>query len=243
MIQLEAQDQTEWARQRRELGGSVYAVLFLAVITYGFDRAFAFYMDRLVHAKEISRWTVLVRDFDRTIAGVFLFALIIVISCYRLGPLRMRLRDMGLAVSFFRLKEVLWGLLAGCLLYAASLPILLRLDLQNGLAGLIVSDFYHPGMFVLALLFALLLPVFSETVYRGIIFKAFLKSSSVGPAIVASAFSFAFTWPVFDPLIGLLLGVGSAFLYRRFGNVVPAIVANAMLTVACAATVAYKRVS
>jgi membrane protease YdiL (CAAX protease family) len=229
------------AQHRAELSGSIYAILFLAVTTYGFDRAFAVYLDRLVHAKEISRWTFLVQYVDGGMAVVFLAELIIVILFYRLGPLRMTLRDMGLTFSAPRLKELLWGFLAGFLLYAASLPILLRLDRHSGLTDLIVRDFYHPEIILFIVLFAILLPICAEVVYRGIIFKAFLESSNVVPAVLLSAFAFALVWPIYSSIIGLMLGFATALLYHRFRNVLPAIVANAVLTIASAATLVYQR--
>lgn len=229
------------AQHRAELSGSIYAILFLAVTTHGFDRAFAVYLDRLVHANQISRWTFLVQKFDCGMAIVFLGGLMIVMCCYRLGPLRMTLRDMGLTFSIPRLKELLWGFLAGFLTYMASLPILLRHDQNRGLTDLIISDFYHPEIILVLVLFAILLPTSSEIVYRGIIFKAFLERASVVSAVLLSAFTFALVWPIFNPIIGLLLGFVTALLYHRFRNVLPAIVANAVLTIACAATLVYRR--
>src|SRR6267142_7004671 len=224
------------AQHRAELSGSIYAILFLVVTTYGLDRAFAVYLDRLVHVNQISRWTSLAQFIDSGMAVAFLAELIIVVCCYRLGPLRMTLRDMGLTFSVPRLKELLWGFLAGFLAYAASLPILLRLDRYSGLTGLIIGNFYHPAIILVLVLFAILLPTVSEVVFRGIIFKAYLESSSVVPAVLLSAFAFALVWPIYNSIIGFLLGLATALLYHRFRNVLPAIVANAVLTIACAAT-------
>lgn len=88
--------------------------------------------------------------------------------------------------------------------------------------------------------FVILLPASVEIVYRGIVFKSFLNSSSLVPAVIVSGFTFAVAWPVFNPLIGLLLGVATALLYNRFRNVLPAIVANAVFTTSCVATLVYR---
>jgi hypothetical protein len=111
------------ARRRAELSGSIYTILFLVVATYGLDRALTVYLDRLVHANQISRWTFFVQHEESWMAVVFLAELVVVVCCYRLGPLRMTLRDMGLTFSVPRLKELLWGFLVGLLTYMASLPI------------------------------------------------------------------------------------------------------------------------
>ena len=232
MYAPETEQEKICAQHRAELSGSIYAILFLAVTTYGFDRAFAVYLDRLVHVRQISRWTFLVQYVDSGMAVIFLAELIIVVCCYRLGPLRMTLRDMGLMFSVPRLRELLWGFLAGSLAYAASLPIILRLERHSGLTGLIIDNFYHPAIILVVVLFAILLPVSTEIVFRGIIFKAFLESSNVVPAVLLSAFAFAIIWPIYNSIIGLLLGIVTALLYQRFRNVFPAIVANAALTIA-----------
>jgi membrane protease YdiL (CAAX protease family) len=237
----ETEQEKTYAQHRAELSGSIYTILFLVVTTYGLDRAFAIYLDGLVHVRQISRWTFLVQYVDIGMAVIFLAELIFVVCCYRLGPLRMTLRDMGLTFSVPNLKELLWGFLAGFLVYAASLPILVRLERHSGLTGLIIGNFYHPAIILVVILFALLLPISSEIVFRGVIFKAFLESSSVLPAVLLSAFAFALVWPIYNSLIGLLLGIVTALLYHRFRNVFPAIVADAVLTIACAATLIYQR--
>jgi membrane protease YdiL (CAAX protease family) len=234
------QEKTD-AQHRAELSGSIYTILFLVVTTYGLDRAFAVYLDRLVQVRQISRWTFLTQYVDIGMAVIFLAELIIVVCCYRLGPLRMTLRDMGLTFSVPKLKELLWGFLTGFLVYAASLPILLRLERHSGLTGLIIGNLYHPPIILVVVLFALLLPISCEIVFRGLIFKAFMESSSVVPAVLLSAFAFALVWPIYNSLIGLLLGIVTALLYHRFRNVLPAIVADAVLTIACAATLIYQR--
>ncbi len=226
-------------RHRAELSGSIYTILFLVITTYGLDRAFAAYTDRLIHARRFSRWDFLVGYADSGLAVVFLAELIIVMCCYRFGPLRMTLRDIGLKSSASRLKELLWGLVAGFLAYAVSLPILLRLD--SGLTDLVIDNFYHPVIILVLALFAVLLPISSEIVFRGIIFKTFLESSSVAPAVLLSAFAFALVWPIYNSIIGLLLGIATALLYRRFRNLFPAIIADAVLTISCAATLIYRR--
>jgi hypothetical protein len=51
----ETEQEKTYAQHRAELSGSIYAILFLLVTTYGLDRAFAVYLDRLVHVRQISR--------------------------------------------------------------------------------------------------------------------------------------------------------------------------------------------
>lgn len=240
-----SEDERICARHHAELSGSIYAILFLFVTTYGLDRAFVVYLDRLVRGNQISRWSFLIGYAYSGMAVIFLTELLIVVCWYRLGPLRMTLQEMGLTFSVPKLKELVWGLLAGLLTYAGSLPIILilRVDQHSGLTDLIITDFYHPKIVFVLILFVVLLPISSEIVYRGIIFKSFLESSGVVPAVLLSGFAFGFVWPIYNSLVGLLLGFATALLYYRFHNVLPAIVANAVVTVSCAATLVCRRLS
>jgi hypothetical protein len=71
--------------------------------------------------------------------------------------------------------------------------------------------------------------------------EMFETADIVRDAVLLSAFAFALVWPIYDSMSGFLLGIATALLYRRFRNVFPAIVANAVLTIACAATLIYQR--
>ena len=64
MNPTETEQEKTYAQQRAELSGSFYGILFLVVTTYVLDRAFAAYLDRLVHVSQISRWTFLVQYVD-----------------------------------------------------------------------------------------------------------------------------------------------------------------------------------
>jgi membrane protease YdiL (CAAX protease family) len=173
-------------------------------------------------------------------AIVFLIELAVVMCLYRLGPLRTTLRDMGLTITSRKWEGLAWGFLAGILVCLAGLP-LLRLDRYSDLTDLIMGDLFHPRIILVVILFVILLPVGSEIVFRGIIFKSFLESSSLLPAILISALSFALVWPIYNAATGFLLGLATALLYHRFRSVIPAVVANTVFTVAYAATLIWRR--
>ena len=102
-------------------------------------------------------------------------------------------------------------------------------------------NFFHPRIALVVILFVILLPVGSEIVFRGIFFKSFLESSSLVPAVLLSAVAFALVWPSYNVVTGFLLGLTTALLYHRFRSVIPAVVANAVLTMAYAATLVWKK--
>jgi len=228
------------ARHRKELSGSIFTLLFIFAATYGLDRSFARYLDRLVRSGHFSRWTAILRYLQTGMAIFFLAEMVLVIFLYRIGPLRMTLREMGLNFVASKWKGLLWGFLTGLLVYVASLP-LLKFDRHSDLTNLIVNNVFSPRIILVAVLFVILLPISSEIVFRGIFFKSFVASATPVAAVLLSGVFFALLWPVYNPLTGFLLGVTNALLYYRFRNVVVPFVANATLTIAYAVTLVWKQ--
>jgi hypothetical protein len=226
-------------RRRAELSGGIYSVLFLVIVTFAVDWALSAYLRNLVRRGEIGRFTYLVRLSDAALAVAFLLELIVVMACYRLGPLRMTLREMGLTASERKFRELGWGFLTGLLVYAASLPILFKVG-HHGITDLIIGNFYHAQIILVAILYAVLLPAASEIVHRGVIFKSFLVSANLPSALLLNAVVFAVVWPLHNWMVGFLLGVATALLYYRFRSVVAPIVANVVLTCGCAATLVFR---
>lgn len=228
-------------RRRAELTGSIYSLLFLVIanlILYPY--AFSIYMSGLMRRHETGRWTYLVGHYEASLAVIFLVELAIVMCCYRFGPLRTTLREMGVSLKVPKLRELGWGFLSGLFVYAASLPVLFSFERHSGVTALIIRNFYHWRIALIIVLYAALLPIASEIVHRGIIFKAFLESSSLASAVLLNAVVFALVWPVHNWIIGSLLGVVTAMLYYRFRDVSSPIVANAVLTLGCAATLVWR---
>lgn len=228
------------ARYRTELSGSIYTVLFLLVSTLALDQAYAVYLDRLLRMGQASQSTLLLRYFHTTAAVVFLAELAIVMCLYRFGPLRMSGPDMGLRFSTKKWTGPAWGFSTGLVVWAVSLP-LLKFDRHSDLTDLIMADFFHPRIILVAILFVILLPVSTEIVFRGIVLKSFLQSSNLVPAVLLNAIIFAVVWPMFNVITGFLLGLATAFLYHRFRSVISAVVANAVLTTAYAATLVWRQ--
>lgn len=221
------------ARRRAELGAGVYVILFLFLASIGppVYLAYSPKLARSVHWSNVERWMTV----------LFVAELILVMLLYRLGPLKMTFHDMGLRVTDSKWNQLLWGFLAGVLACGISVPVVLKFDRYNNLAGVIIDDFYHSGILWIVFLYGILLPVTSEIVFRGILFKSFLESSSTWPAVLLISFSYAFLWPCYTPLAGFVLGIFTALLYHRFRTVYPAIVANAVMTIGLAITLVCSR--
>lgn len=120
-------------RRRAELSGSIYSLLFLVIATFNLNpRAFSIYMTGLMRRQETGRWTTWLGHYEASLAAMFLVELAIVMCCYRFGPLRMTLREMGVSLKVPRLRELGWGFLSGLFVYAASLPVLFRFEPHSG---------------------------------------------------------------------------------------------------------------
>lgn len=72
----ETEQENTYRQHRVVLSGSIYTILFLVVTTYGLDRAFVVYLDRV---SQISRWNFLVQYSDSGMAVIILAELGIVV--------------------------------------------------------------------------------------------------------------------------------------------------------------------
>ena len=229
-------------RGSKILGASIYAFLFLLLVRYGFERALMLRYDRLMREHQLNRAIHLLDHPTTLVTLITLAGLAIVICICRFGPLRMTIGDMGLKQTTPRWRGIVWGSVAGLLAFGAAIP-LLRLDRYDDLTSQIINGFYHPRIAFYVILFIIALPVSCELVFRGIIFKSFSESSTVVPAVLLTAIMFALVWPVTNYMIGFILGIVTAILYRAFRSVFPTIVANVVFTFASFSFLVWERLN
>jgi membrane protease YdiL (CAAX protease family) len=170
----------------------------------------------------------------------FLFVLlslegILVLSAYLQGVRSGLITVRALGVDSNPLRRgVYWGLVGGLALLILSLLNSLGLQLfgleQPQAASLRwMRDLPGPQYLLIAVGGALLAPAVEELYFRGYVFNAYLAEKGRALAYVASALLFAIVHgqPVLVPALfgmGLLL----AFIYRRSGTIVAAMVAHAL---------------
>lgn len=123
------------------------------------------------------------------------------------------------------------GLAGGLAAFGASLPILLHGDKDAGFVALIITNSTSPSGFLPFLLVTIAVPITSEMVFRGIVFKTLTERVTVPAAVVASCLLFAYFSPVFGFTRGMVLGVISAALFYRTRSLIPAVIANMFLTI------------
>ena len=118
------------------------------------------------------------------------------------------------STSHFGTKNTLLGLVTGAgfltlaLLFAGKNP---PVGLEGyAAAGTVVL----PGI-LLAFVVFVTLPVLSELVFRGIVFRILSGFTTLPAATIVSASLFYFLWPMFNPVVRILFGLAMPILYHR----------------------------
>lgn len=212
----------------------VYVSTSLFIVNYLLSIAFSIFIARQVSLNPNGWGTqVLVHSSALIAAGFFLEML--VIDLFYLG-LRSRksgtalASGIGLSLKDFRLAAAA-GMLASLVAVPAALlfkpafnPMNLFLQCPICVAGVSLCFFYLIGI-----------PVVAEIFFRGIFLKGTFVSLNAGAAILVSALYFAAVWPLFNPLVGMILGVASGVTYVRTQNVLACSIVNALVSASCGA--------
>lgn len=135
-------------------------------------------------------------------------------------------------VKHMLLYDVLLGVGTGLLVFLVAMPLL-----RAGRPRLFVYAIFpaiHPiqsWSVLWFLLFGAVLPIVTEMVFRGVVLRTLQIYVSPLAAILVSATLFASLWPVFsNSLIAVVLGTMTGVLYQRRHSLIPAIVANCVMS-------------
>ena len=194
------------------------------------------YMDQLVQRNQISTWSRWVNYLDTGASAFLLLQTIVVVCFYRFGRTKINFEALGPQAMRMNIRSVAYGILAGLAVFLASLPLLFVLDRHVGFVSLLTNDFFKTRSVLLVLLFAVVLPIATEAVFRGIILRTLLENTTLSAAVLASSLLFAYVWPIYNAGTAFLLGIASAILYYQSRSLVPGILANVTVTVGCAIT-------
>jgi len=129
-------------------------------------------------------------------------------------------------------RNVIFGLVGGLVASAVPIPAMFHADRNAGFVAEVISRTTSPdGIAIIMLLLLLIaLPISTEMVFRGIVFRTLAEHASVPSAVVGSCLLFAYFSPVFNPIVGAILGVVCAILHYRTRSLVPPIIANGIMT-------------
>ncbi len=123
------------------------------------------------------------------------------------------------------------GVGSGLLLFILFIPFLLRTKPENGTVSLIL--YYNKSLttYINAVLIAIALPLASETVFKGIVFKILLRHTSPLSSLLITSLSFALIWPVFHGYwFALGLGAVTSLLYYYYRTIIVPMTAHITFT-------------
>jgi len=209
----------------------VLVSFFLAAGTFVADRMASRYLDKLIFKRQFATWDHAVEFLDTSAALLLILQMLIIMAIYWRDKGRGNLDVLSLLRRPTSFKPLLWGVLTGVLIYLAAFPFILWFDKDVQFVRLLSDDIFSLRTLLLVCLLWVIVPVVTEIVFRGIIFDILKKELGLVAALIASSLLFAYVWSLFDSGTALLLGLASGFLYHRFHQLWPGIIASAAVTI------------
>src|SRR2546428_10956296 len=201
--------------------------LSAAMLVYQFSLLYGtnFLLD-LVRKHAVDKWTKASQYGFPAIMLLFLLAMVAVVLAYR--PRRPLIAWPSADGKGGRrpIKNIGLGVLGGLVASALAAPLVLPGETRAGFLARAIVDVYgmSPGNVLMFLLLAVALPVASEMVFRGIVFRTLTAYASVPAAVIGSSLLFAYFWPVLNWFAGIILGMVSGILYYRTRSLTASII-------------------
>jgi membrane protease YdiL (CAAX protease family) len=226
---------SQWKR-----GRFVYVVLFLLAASYYSLWASTKYIHHLATVRDAFLRKAVDYLGPISLFAFFLETLIVLILCGCSDPaIRENLVSMP---KNDKVKSAFYGAIGGVCLFAVSIPILFRANPKVAPVPFLLDHLYSNPIqsLTLATLTFFAIPITSEYVFRGILFRDLEESAGFWAAAVGSSALFGFLWPFYGVIAGFLLGMVTTFLYYRWNSLVPSIVSNMVYTITSVAFVAWR---
>jgi membrane protease YdiL (CAAX protease family) len=224
---------------RKRLGKLVYASVFLLGSNTCFEWVLAAYDDHLIHTDQMNAFRIWHQYWNLTSSLFFLAQMIaVLIFCQ---PIRNVLGTgtSGNAPRRSAAVNVALGFVVGLAAFVLSFWTLLAGRQPLTIAVFFANHFYSVSAWIFIAVLTFALPVASEMFFRGVFLAQLLDSMPVVPALLLSIIVFAWTWPLFNSVPGLALGLVSSILFYRTRSVLACVVANATATVAIGTYLTY----
>lgn len=217
----------EVTNARLSLRRVVYALCVVAVAFRIFDAVEAREMTQLVRNSAIERLTSIIQVSYAAVVFFFLIEMVAALLAFR--PLRMILMPPHSPDQKPRhfIVDAFLGVAGGLCAFLLSVPVLLRGDPGAVLLSGFLEPPWSPFRLLIPVVVVLVLPVPTETFFRGIVLGAFVDHVGKGAALVGSSLLFAAMWPLSHPFLGAILGLASGVLYLRLHRLLPCFFANA----------------
>ncbi len=123
------------------------------------------------------------------------------------------------------------GVAGGVCAFFVSVPFLFSGQPVHIIAAQLLSYSAIPSVAVQIGLLLIVVPILSELVFRGIVFRSLWAASSLWPAAVGSSLFFAWVWQIPTAPAAFILGLATALVFWKTHTLLPAILANATFAV------------
>ncbi|MHB8413508.1 MAG: CPBP family glutamic-type intramembrane protease [Candidatus Acidiferrales bacterium] len=210
----------------------VWAMSFLIITTWVINRLGAGLLLKVIRRGQInSYWpSTLVSQVFPIAMTVLLVQLIVVLYFYR--PLKV---FFTLPVEEESEKQPLGGfvigIMGGVFASLASIPFLLSGNPIHIIAQELLSWPISLTLVWQVVLLLVVLPVLSELVFRGIVFRFLKGASSFWPAAIGSSLLFACVWPIPTAFVAVILGMVSALVFQKSRTLASSVLTNVTLTI------------
>jgi len=216
-------------QQHKRTAALIYATIFLVLTTTAFTFLSEFFESYLIKTGRFDPLRDFVAYWPFTQSFFCFLQLGAIFFCARTW------RERAASKVYLELKEgavasnVASGALTGLAALLAAAPLLLR-GRPTELASFFLDHLNPKTAFALLIVLVVFLPIVSEAFFRSIYFAEMVEATTLIPSLLLSALLFAWTWPVFSPLVAMIFGIASALLFYRSRSLLACIVANAFLT-------------
>jgi membrane protease YdiL (CAAX protease family) len=137
-------------------------------------------------------------------------------------------------------RSIWLGLGGGVVALVLASPIFWIGDTRLESVRSLIAHAFSPLRVLDVVVFILALAVTSEMAYRGVVFRTLASCATMPAAILASGMLFAYIYPVLSFPAATILGIASAILYYRTGNLLAPTVSNVVFTAGGGALTLYR---
>lgn len=166
-------------------------------------------------------------------AGAFFFEMLAINLLY------LRMHTIAIQAGSIGFRDGTWsrhfrsGVGTGLLASLVAVPALLLFGLPLNPANLFIQCPSCLASVSLYLLYLVGIPVVAEVFFRGIFLKILNEHATPWAAVLASTLFFAAIWPLFNPLVGVVVGLAAGMVYQRTRNLLACTMVNLTVSTAC----------
>jgi membrane protease YdiL (CAAX protease family) len=219
----------------------VWAIIFLLVGAHAYTKFWAFHERGLATQKNVPA------VFESALHGALFYSLFLllldVIVIFVISPIAWNeMSDINRnGAPQGRWKRTAGTLLAAGIVLIASLALFWRGVKFYTLADLVPFPSSHLEAFFAIFILFIVIPIASELVFRGILFRQLIGSTGVVAASAVSALLYAYVWPFPAIVASALLGIATSIVYYRSRSILTAILTNVAFTVGATLAIEWLR--